>query len=227
MKLPPQLDRPTRRLVDKVFRPHGTVDQQWCRLEMNEDIASVIASLPPGDCDAAEISGDRHRGHPWRSYTRLAYPEFDLCSSVAEYSFDAVICEQVLEHVRDPWLGARTLHALCRPGGHVIVSTPFLIRVHNEPEDFWRFTVSGLRLLLEQAHLEVVTVKSWGNRSCVRANFRHWVARRPWQSMENEELFPIVVWAVARRPVVESSDLGPGPIRRPGSAEDEGWPGDS
>ncbi|MGI8901495.1 MAG: class I SAM-dependent methyltransferase, partial [Nocardioides sp.] len=165
--------------------------------------------------------------HPWRSYTRLAYPEFDLCASVAERTFDVVICEQVLEHIPDPWVGARTLYDLCRPGGHVIVSTPFLIKVHNEPDDFWRFTVAGLRLLLEKAHLEVVTLKSWGNRSCARANFHHWVARRPWQSMENEELFPIVVWAVARRPVAESSGPGPAPIGRPSRTEDETGPVDS
>ena len=190
----------TRRVIDGVFRPQGTVDRQWCRLVMNEEIGGVLSDLSPTDCDAVEISGSLHAGRPWRSYQRLSYPEFDICSSVPEHTFDVVVCEQVLEHVRDPWAAVRTLRDLCRPGGHVVVSTPFLVRIHNEPADYWRFTVPGLRLLLESTGLEVLSARSWGNRACVRANFRYWVRRRPWQSMENEDAFPIVVWAVARRP---------------------------
>ncbi len=190
----------SRRVVDRVFRPHGTVERQWARLVMNEEIGRILAGLSPAECAAVEISGSLHADRPWRSYDRLSYPAFDICSSVPDRTFDVVLCEQVLEHVRDPWAAVRTLNDLCRPGGHVIVSTPFLVRIHNEPADYWRFTVPGLRLLLESSGLEVLSAQSWGNRACVRANFRHWVRRRPWQSMRNEDDFPIVVWALARRP---------------------------
>ena len=200
--------RLARRVFDRVLRPHGTVELQWCRIVMNHDIGQIIASLSPGDCAAVEISGEAHAGRPWRSYERLTYPDFDVCSSVPQRRYDVVLCEQVLEHVPDPWAAARTLHGLCKPGGHVIVSTPFLIKVHNEPADFWRFTGPGLRLLLERAGLDVVWVRTWGNRACVRANLRHWVARRPWSSMKNEELVPIVVWALARRPVEANYEAG-------------------
>ena len=206
MALASDLDRLARRVFNGVFRPHGTVDRQWCRLVMNGEISKVVAALSPGECDAVEISGSLHSSRPWRSYERLSYPEFDICTSVPERTFDVVICEQVLEHVRDPWAAARTLRSLCRPGGHLIVSTPFLIKIHDEPADYWRFTVAGLRLLLEAADLEVLSVSSWGNRACVRANFSHWVGRRPWQSMRNEELFPVVVWAVARRRPEDACD---------------------
>ena len=190
----------SRRVVDGVFRPHGSVERQWARLVMNEEISRIVAGLSPAECAAVEISGSLHADRPWRSYDRLSYPTFDICSSVPDRTFDVVLCEQVLEHVRDPWAAVRTLNDLCRPGGHVIVSTPFLVKIHNEPADYWRFTVPGLRLLLESAGLDVLSAHSWGNRACVRANFRHWVRRRPWQSMRNEEDFPIVVWALARRP---------------------------
>ena len=83
--------------------------------------------------------------------------------------YDVVICEQVLEHVVDPFLAAEHLFELCKPGGHAIVSTPFLIKQHELPlyglRDFWRFTPRGLRTLLERAGFEVDTVASWGNRS--------------------------------------------------------------
>lgn len=193
-------ERLARRAYDGLFRPHGTVDRQWCRLVMNEEISKTITALSPPDSAAVEISGSLHANRAWRSYERLSYPEFDLCSSKPERTYDIVLCEQVLEHVEDPWAAVRTLHRLCRPGGHVVVSTPFLIKVHKEPSDYWRFTADGLRLLLERSGLDVVSVQSWGNRACVRANFKHWVRRRPWNPMQNEETFPMVVWAVARRP---------------------------
>jgi SAM-dependent methyltransferase len=54
----------------------------------------------------------------------------------------------VLEHVPDPITATRNLLQLLRPGGHLIVNTPFLVRIHGSPGDFWRFTPDGMRLLL-------------------------------------------------------------------------------
>ena len=196
------LDQLARRVLQGVARRSGTIDRQWCRLVMNEEIGKIVSSLGPANCTAVEISGTLHANRPWSSYEQLAYPAFDICSSVPERTYDVVLCEQVLEHVRDPWAAARTLRDLCRPGGHVIVSTPFLVRIHDEPADYWRFTEPGLRLLLQSAGLVVLSASSWGNRACVRANFRNWVARRPWHSLQNEEAFPVVVWALAQRPAV-------------------------
>jgi SAM-dependent methyltransferase len=134
----------------------------------------------------------------------MMYPEFDICEPLPEHDrFDVVICEQVLEHVPDPWRAAANLKELCEPGGHVIVSTPFLIRVHELPafdlRDYWRFTPRGLRTLLEGAGLEVDEVSSWGNRDCVVGNFDRWPAYRWWHSLRNERDLPVQVWAFARR----------------------------
>jgi SAM-dependent methyltransferase len=172
--------------------------EQWGRLVMNRHIDEVIKALPPQGFDAIEISGDLRTGYPWRSYTRTHYPEFDLSAPLSPpetYSF--VICEQVLEHTQDPWQAARNLRQICRPDGFVLVNTPFLIRIHDSPVDYWRFTPEGLRALLSGAALDVLWVRSWGNRRCARANFRVWARYRPWHSLRNEERFPLVVWALA------------------------------
>ncbi len=126
----------------------------------------------PAALEAAEISGDNHAAKPWKRFESLDFPAFDLCAPLSQREeFDVVICEQVIEHVDDPWRAAQNLRGLCAPGGHVIVSTPFLIRVHELPaygmKDYWRFTPRGLRTLLERAGLEVDEVGSWGNRACV------------------------------------------------------------
>jgi SAM-dependent methyltransferase len=154
---------------------------------------------------AAEISGDAHAGRGWKAYASLNYPEFDLCAPLGDAAtYDVVICEQVIEHVPDPWAAAANLRRLCAPGGHVIVSTPFLIRVHELPlygmRDYWRFTPRGLRELLERAGLEVDGVGAWGNRECIAGNLDRWPAYRRWHPLHNEPDAPVQVWAFARNP---------------------------
>ena len=192
--------------IDRIVFPEATsASQQWQRVVMNKAIDARIASLDPPTRVAAEISGDSHAGKPWRRYTSLNYPEFDVCAPVTiSDRFDVVICEQVLEHVPDPWGAARNLRELTVPGGYVIVSTPFLIKVHElllfGMHDYWRFTPRGLRLLLDEAGLLVDSVQTWGNRRCVDGNFKRWPAYRPWHPLRNDPDLAVQVWAFARNP---------------------------
>jgi hypothetical protein len=178
---------------------------QWQRVVLDREIAAYIDTLDPPTRSAAEISGESHARWSWREYTSLMYPEFDLCAPLEDRArFEVVICEQVLEHVVDPCSAAANLRGLTVPGGHVIVSTPFLIKVHELPmfamHDYWRFTPRGLRTLLERAGLEVVKVSTWGNASCVVGNFRRWPAYRPWQPLGDDPELAVQVWAFARNP---------------------------
>jgi SAM-dependent methyltransferase len=45
-----------------------------------------------------------------------------------------------------------------RPGGHLILSAPHMWGVHEEPEDYFRFTGYGLAWLARRAGLEPVLV---------------------------------------------------------------------
>jgi SAM-dependent methyltransferase len=173
---------------------------------MSRAVDRYIDSLRPSDRTAVEISGNSHAKRPWKSYSSLAYPDFDLCAELdGQPQFDVVICEQVLEHVVDPCTAVANLRRICAPGGRVIVSTPFLVKVHELPayamHDYWRFTPRGLRMLLERAGLEVETVRGWGNRVCVVGNLSRWSAYRHWHPMRNERATPVQVWAFARNPV--------------------------
>jgi SAM-dependent methyltransferase len=181
---------------------------QWQRVALNRAVDAHLSSLGPERLAAVEISGDAHAGKGWKRFVRLNYPEFDLCAPLAgPERFDVVICEQVVEHVVDPCAAAANLRGLCSPGGHVVVSTPFLIRVHEEwgMQDYWRFTPRGLRTLLERAGLEVDSVGSWGNRRCIDANLDRWPAYRRWHSLRNESGLPVQVWAFARNPADQTA----------------------
>lgn len=197
-------------------RVHGAYDrfaypeaegpgEHWQRLYMNELVLEHLHSLSPPERSCAEISGSGYEWMPWRNYESLNYPQFDLCAELAtgHERFDVVICEQVLEHVVDPVAAAANLRNLCTDGGRVVVSTPFLIRIHELLEygmyDYWRFTPRGLTTLLDRAGLEVDSIGSWGNRQAIAGNLSRWSRYRPWHSMRNEPDLPVQVWAFAHR----------------------------
>ena len=172
----------------------------WVRVVLNKQIAERLDRIGTHTLDAVEVSGTLHASRQWKSYTTVDYPRFDLCNPPSGFAqYDVVLCEQVLEHVVDPWKATETLADLARPGGYVLVSTPFLIRIHQAPGDYWRFTPDGLRILLQRAGLEDIYIGAWGNERCVKANLRRWVPRLG-RTLKNDRDLPMVVWAVARRP---------------------------
>jgi SAM-dependent methyltransferase len=193
-----------------LYAAHGAPPlRSYAREVMNKDINAWFSTLAVGSLDAVEVSGTVRSNLGWRSYTSLQYPQFDIVTSAPPSEFDVVVCEQVLEHVPDPCAAIRNLRRLTRPGGHILVSTPFLIRLHGSPDDYWRFTPLGLRTLLEREGLVVDTVKSWGNRSAVVSNLRRWSFYLPWRSLRDTPDLPVVVWATSRR------DTGSAPQDRP------------
>ena len=73
----------------------------------------------------------------------------DACRSpFARDAFDAVVMGEVLEHCHDPVGALAGAHACLKPGGLLVLTTPFLFPIHNAPVDYWRFTRHGLELLL-------------------------------------------------------------------------------
>lgn len=70
-------------------------------------------------------------------------------AAVPSGSVDVVLCSEVLEHVPHPAAAIAEFHRIVKPGGTVVLTVPFLARLHEEPYDFYRYTRHGLRRLLE------------------------------------------------------------------------------
>lgn len=187
-----------------VGRVFGVRDQQWCRVVMDRETAALIRQLDVTSKDCLEISGAKWRSAGFRTYQTVSYPEYDVCERpYAPEAFDVVIAEQVLEHVLWPYRAVRHVFQTLRPGGVFLVTTPFLLRVHSHPVDCSRWTELGLKHLLAESGFDFGTVHtgSWGNRACVKANLSCWAKWVSWlHSLRNEPDFPVVVWALARKP---------------------------
>lgn len=80
---------------------------------------------------------------------------------------DVVLATETLEHVENPEAFLRQAYRCLRPGGRLILTVPFAARWHYIPHDYWRFTPSGLRLLLERARFSDVSVHGRGNERTV------------------------------------------------------------
>jgi SAM-dependent methyltransferase len=102
---------------------------------------------------------------------------------VEDGSFDVVLCTQVLEHVDDPAAAVRELQRVTAPGGRVLASTHGVMLYHPNPQDFWRWTHTGLQRLFESSGgwTDVTVEPGAGSAECLAmlaANYLHLLAKR-------------------------------------------------
>lgn len=70
--------------------------------------------------------------------------------------FDAVLAIAVFEHLERPWLAAREIERILKPGGRAYIATHQTFPLHGYPSDFFRFSKEALALLFEDARLDVL-----------------------------------------------------------------------
>jgi SAM-dependent methyltransferase len=192
----------------KLLNPEGV---RWCRVVMDQECDAFMAGLQHTKLTCLEISGEGSRWSRlnWSSYTATAFPEYDVCASPLEGQWDVIIAEQVLEHVPDPQKATDNMFAMLRDGGIIMITTPFLIKFHPFPQDFYRWTKQGIIELLKRSGFGEISAESWGNRSCLIADTTDdnaWTSYRPGRhSLRNDPRFPIVVWAFAHKVAIGSS----------------------
>ena len=74
--------------------------------------------------------------------------------------FDVVLLMEVLEHVQNPFLAAKEIRRVLKPGGVLIGSTPFILGIHDAPHDYYRFTKYGLAHIFRDMEKVEVTARN-------------------------------------------------------------------
>lgn len=134
------------------------------------------------ELDVLEISGQEfgpllspktfHRTEVQESFN----PDF-LCPvedmrCIKDNSYDVVICAEVLEHAKKPWLGADEILRVTKESGFILITTPCDLERHaclgnnsivgapdhKAPHDFWRYIApESLELLFsDEDNIKVI-----------------------------------------------------------------------
>jgi SAM-dependent methyltransferase len=97
---------------------------------------------------------------------RVAWQAVDVVAAgerlpFADAVFDAAMCTEVIAHARRPWEVLAEVSRVLRPGGKLYLTAPFDWHL-MPPHDYYRFTSSGLRVLLEDAGFDVQSIEEVG-----------------------------------------------------------------
>ena len=67
----------------------------------------------------------------------------------ADRSFDAVFCNAVLEHVKNPFQVVGEFSRVLKEEGYVSAGVPFLFPYHDVPDHYFNFSSSGIKSLFK------------------------------------------------------------------------------
>ena len=113
----------------------------------------VVLDIGSGNTGISNILGLTKRVKEGLITLEICYaPSVDVICDAHKLPFlngsiDGVLIQGVLEHVRDPNRIVAEILRVLRPRGVVYVDVPFLQHYHQDPEDYRRYTISGLRQL--------------------------------------------------------------------------------
>jgi SAM-dependent methyltransferase len=151
---------------------------QWFSFRAKTRAAGLVADA--GACDFLDIGcadGPLRRRLAGRCrYVGLDYPPtgHELYGARPEVfgdaarlpfrasTFDAVALLDVLEHLAEPQASLREIARVLRPGGVLYINVPCMYPLHDEPHDYQRPTVHGLRHWLQLAGFRVEKIEPRG-----------------------------------------------------------------
>jgi SAM-dependent methyltransferase len=121
----------------------------------------ILNYVKKGDTIIDLGSGPERLGAEFTNVDIFPFPQVDIVATATELPFrdnsiEALVSESLLEHVADAGEVAREITRVIKPGGYIYISAPFIHPYHASPDDFNRWTISGLKHLFP----DITIVKS-------------------------------------------------------------------
>lgn len=152
--------------------PSRTHRTYWPLTSLRENLLGIISEYLEGQ--HRDLLVDYGCGNmPYRSLFEphvAKYLGFDLLGNeladslldqsnfipISSGTADILLSSQVLEHVEEPVQYLEESWRVLKQGGLLILSTHGVWRFHPDPHDYWRWTSSGLRRIVENAGFTVL-----------------------------------------------------------------------
>lgn len=125
----------------------------FCPVWVSRRGLKKFKSLLPPNAKVLNLgSGPKRMEASWINMDVVPFEHVDVVADALHLPFqseslDGVFNESLLEHVLNPQSTAEEIRRVLKPGGLVYTSTPFLTPYHASPDDFNRWTLSGLEQL--------------------------------------------------------------------------------
>jgi SAM-dependent methyltransferase len=124
---------------------------------------ALILDVGAGRGDFADL----YRNRRTLALEVYPYPEIDIVCDLTQVnpfrptSFGAILLLNVLEHVYDTHKLLGTLADLLKPSGCLIMAIPFMVKMHQVPVDFVRYTHFALQRLGEAHGLQIDLIEGY------------------------------------------------------------------
>ncbi len=117
------------------------------------------------------VAGDpstvrRHLAHPESTYIASDFQQgldVDVVADAHALSetfgcdhFDMILACSTFEHIQRPWIAAKEMAAVTKPGGWVFVQTHQTFPLHAHPHDYFRFSREALEMLFQDAGMTIL-----------------------------------------------------------------------
>ncbi len=117
---------------------------------VGKSIKSLLNNIPEGNLILNLGSGFKIIRKDVINVDSFPFKGVDVVADIKKIPFlddsvDFIICDAVLEHIDEPDAVIKEMSRVLRPGGLVYVTIPFIFGFHSCPEDYYRWTESGLR----------------------------------------------------------------------------------
>lgn len=138
----------------------------FCPVMMLVNGPRMILDKVSGGSTVIDVgSGPERLGKEFINVDVFPFPEVDIVSDATRLPFkdntiDGAVSESLFEHVPDAHLVARETVRVVKPGGYIYVSAPFMHPYHASPDDFNRWTISGLKHMFSDLEIIETGVRS-------------------------------------------------------------------
>ena len=195
-------------------------NMSWVRNTMYERLKPLVETYQEGN--ALLLGGPSQITNYLSKDIKITvtnYPEVDMeCTGYDNETWDYVITDQCLEHVKHPWIAVKEMYRILKRGGTVICTTCSYNPLHNVPIDCYRFFPDGMKALFEE--FSNVKVDTWGSKEAIIDDINIGRNRVSEENQikyleQDDKVFPWVIWVVAtKKAIIHNKTISKSSLKR-------------